>query len=96
MTTEQTAGTDLYDPADWTGWELTCYGKPVEEFDTLDLAFDLSAEHIRACPEGATPWARSIAWHSPAPGDRVQAWPAAANGEWLNHQVRPRAMEGQS
>lgn len=83
-----------YDPADWTGWELTCYGNPVEEFDTLDLAFDLGAQHIRACPQGAMPWAETVAWHSPE--SLEPAWAASANGEWLNHTIRPIPVEATS
>ena len=89
---EQTVGTDPYDPTDWTGWELTCSGNRVDEFDDLDEALKAGGEHIRACPQGAMPWADPVEWTVIDQPDR-DVWAAAANGEWLNHHVRPKEVQ---
>lgn len=76
----------------WPGWELTCYGTRVDEFDDIDAALKAGDAHIRACPQGAMPWADPVQWHVSDRDDR-DVWAAAANGEWLNHHVRPLTDE---
>lgn len=68
-----------------TGYETTCYGKPVRGYPSYRVAKKALMQHIRTCPQGPMPWAKRIRfWQG------VAGWAtAAATGGWLDHTVRP-------
>jgi hypothetical protein len=74
------------------GWELTCYGDPVAQFDTLDHAISAANVHIRACPKGPMAWATEIEWHQTTLPELGGRYVSAARGEWLNHHLRHPAQ----
>ena len=72
------------------GFGLRCYKHVYATAGTFHEARLFQENHIRTCPQGAMPWATSVAWHS-VPGI---GWNAAANGEWLSHAIlRSRASD---
>lgn len=72
-----------------TWYMLRCYGRPFAGYGDWRIARPVMERHIRACPQGAMPWARRIRWHMVEGHDRpyARAWTTAANGEWLDHVV---------
>lgn len=70
------------------GWVLTCYGEPVDEFNTLDEAIPVANAHIRTCRLGAMEEATEIEWHQTTLPELGGRYVSAARGEWLNHHLR--------
>lgn len=71
-------------------WTITCYGRETGDvFRTAKTAKAAANRHIRACPEGAMPWAKHVRWFLTDLG----VWVSAAGNSWINHHVRPVSTE---
>jgi hypothetical protein len=69
-------------------YALFCYGRPCGEYSRWRIARQVMERHIRSCPRGPMPWARSIRWHRCAGERGLWTWAAASRrGGWLNHRI---------